>query len=136
MAQCAGTAIHVELVVRDAQLTHRRHRHHGKGFVDFEQIDLVQRPAGLVQQRVQRADRCGGEPLRLLRVGGVADNAGQRGDAARGGIFLGQQDHGGRAVGNAGGAGGGDAAVLPEGRLELGQGLDAARPCAAGPGSA
>ena len=74
MAQCAGTAIHVELVMRDAQFAHRRHRHHGKGFVDFKQIDLVQRPAGLVQQLVQRADRGGGEPLRFLRMGGMGND--------------------------------------------------------------
>ncbi|MNS50666.1 hypothetical protein D3C72_833200 [compost metagenome] len=118
MAQRAGTAIHVELVVRDAQFAHRCHRHHGKGLVDFEQIDLVQRPAGLLQQGVDGADRGGGEPLRFLRMGGMADDARQRLQAACRGIFFGQQDHGSGAIGNAGGTGGGHAAVLLEGRAQ------------------
>ena len=51
-------------------------------------------------------------------MGGVADDAGQRSDATGGRVFLGQQDHRGGAVGDAGGTGGGDAAVLLEGRTQ------------------
>ena len=46
MAERAGAAVDVDLFVRQAEIAHRRHRHHRKGLVDFEQVDRVFRPAG------------------------------------------------------------------------------------------
>ena len=59
----------------EAEIAHRRHGDDGEGLVDLEQVDVVERPAGLRQQLPDRADRRGGEPGRRLRVGGVADDA-------------------------------------------------------------
>ena len=44
-----------------AELAHRRHRHHREGLVDLEQVDVARAPAGLVEQPADRADRRGGE---------------------------------------------------------------------------
>lgn len=52
MTQCAGAAMHIDFIVRDAELLDRRHCHDGKRFVDFEQIHLVQLPAELADQRL------------------------------------------------------------------------------------
>src|SRR5690606_18502899 len=90
----------------------------GERLVDLEQVHVTDRPAYLVQQVGDRAHRGGGEPLRLVREGGVADDLRQRLDPAAGG-FLGRQQHGGGgAVGDRRGAGRGDRAVLPERRTQ------------------
>ena len=52
---------------------------HGEGLVDLEQVDVGDAPAHLVQQLLDRPDRRGREPLRLLAV-----NHGRRRSCARG----------------------------------------------------
>ena len=44
MPHCAGAAMHVHLFVRQAQVMHCRHGHHRKGFVDLEQIYILEVP--------------------------------------------------------------------------------------------
>ena len=46
MAERAGAAVHVHLVVRQAELLHRRHGDHGEGLVDLVQVDVLRAPAG------------------------------------------------------------------------------------------
>src|SRR6476619_992644 len=72
MAERAGAAIDVEPVPVNAEVALRRHRDHGKRLVDLEQVDVADAPADLVEQRPDRRDRRGGEPLRLLAMGGMA----------------------------------------------------------------
>src|SRR5665213_784378 len=72
MAERAGAAIDVQLLAVDAEIALCCHRHHGEGLVDLEQVDIADAPADLVEQFSDRRDRRGGEPLRLLTVGGVA----------------------------------------------------------------
>ena len=62
----------------------------------------------------------GGEPARLLRVRGVADDARQRLAAQLLGTAFGHEHHGGCAVIDAGAGGGSDGAVFFEGGLEGG----------------
>ena len=45
VAQRAGAAVHVDDLVRQLELAHRRHRHRGEGFVDLPQVDLRRRPS-------------------------------------------------------------------------------------------
>src|SRR5436305_2381149 len=45
MAECAGTAVDVQLVAGNAEIALRRHRHHGKRLVDLEQVDIGGAPA-------------------------------------------------------------------------------------------
>ena len=63
-----GAAVDVELVVRDAEIGHRRHRDARERFVDLEQIDVRDAPSGLFQHVFDRLDRRGGEPLGRLRM--------------------------------------------------------------------
>jgi hypothetical protein len=55
---------------------HGGHGHHGEGFVDLVEVDLIGRPAGLGQQFLHGADRGGREQRRCMGVGLVADDAG------------------------------------------------------------
>jgi hypothetical protein len=81
MTERAGAAIDVQPLPGDAEILLRRHCHHGKGFVDLEQIDIADVPANLVQQLANGRDWRRGEPLRLLAVGGMALDLGQYGEA-------------------------------------------------------
>ena len=36
MAERAGTAVDIDLLVREAQIAHGRHGDYGEGFIDFE----------------------------------------------------------------------------------------------------
>ncbi len=114
----------VELVVGDAQVQHRHHRHHGEGFVDLEQIHVVHAPAHFLEQLLGGADRGHGELAGMAAVGGVAENPRQRLQAALlRHAFAGQHQRRG-AVGDRAGVGGGDRAVLLERRLEAGDLVD------------
>src|SRR6185312_12963072 len=114
MAERARAAVDVELVVRHAEFAHRRHRHHRERFVDFEQVDVGNLPADLLQQLVDRGDRRSGEPLRLLRLRAMADNARERLETALVRFVL-AHHHGCRgAVGDARRTRGSDRAVLAE----------------------
>ena len=42
--------MHVDLVMRQIEIAHRRHRHDGEGLIDLEKIDVRQRPAGALEQ--------------------------------------------------------------------------------------
>ena len=114
--------------MRHFQLVHQRHGHHGEGFVDFPQVHIAHLPAGFFQRLFAGLHGGGGEPARLLRVRGVADDARQRLAAQLLGAAFGHEHHGGCAVIDAGAGGGGDGAVFFEGGLEGGDffGLDAA----------
>ena len=71
VTKSTGAAIHVDLVVINAEIAHRRHRDDGKRLVDFIQVDIVGAPAKLVVQDPYCRDRRRGEPCRLLSKTGV-----------------------------------------------------------------
>src|SRR3546814_3895416 len=50
VAERTGTAVHVDLVVRQFVFLHRRYRLDRERFVDLLEIDVGDRPAGLVAQ--------------------------------------------------------------------------------------
>ena len=145
MAERAGAAIDVELVSGDAEVALRRHRDDRKRLVDLEQVDVADAPADLVEQFSDRRDRRGGEPLRLLAVGGVALDLGERLQAVAVGERAARQDQRRGAVGIGGGGCRRDGAVGAERRLQTGNfgGVDLermlvigdhARPCFLGHG--
>jgi hypothetical protein len=43
MAERAGAAVHVDLVVRQVELAHRRHGDHRERLVDLVQVDVLRR---------------------------------------------------------------------------------------------
>ena len=65
----------VQTLLVDAEGARRRHRHDRERLVDLEDVDVARRPAGLVEQRAQGADRRGGEVGRRLGVRGMPDDA-------------------------------------------------------------
>jgi hypothetical protein len=112
--------MHVYLVMRQSQIVHRRHGDHGKGFVDFKQVDIGHRPAGLGQQLAHGTHRRGGEQARLLRMGGVGHQAGQRLEPTAGGFAGRHQHQRGGTIGNGAGIGRRHRAVLAESRFQAG----------------
>ena len=68
MTKGDGAAVDVEFVVGDARVLHRCECDDGKRFVDFEEIDVVDLHLRALEHQLDRFDRCGGEPLGLLRV--------------------------------------------------------------------
>ena len=75
MAKRSRAAVHIDLVVRDAKIVHCEHGDAGKGLVDFEQIDIADRPSGLGQTFVDRADGGGGKRRRFLCMCSVGNDA-------------------------------------------------------------
>src|SRR5471032_3548208 len=114
VAQRAGAAVDVDLVVRDVEVAHGGHRHGGERFVDLEQVDALGVPADFLVQFFNRADRGGGEQVRFLREGGVAVDLGDHGQAQfLGGRFAHHHQRGGAVVDRRR-RGGGDGAVFLE----------------------
>ena len=74
----SAQAVDVDLLVGEAEIAHRRHRHHGESLVDLEEVDRVMGPAGLGKERLERADRGGREVLWRGGVRCVRDDAGER----------------------------------------------------------
>ena len=96
----------------------------GEGLVGLDQIEVADRPAGLLQRLARGRDRSGAHDRRVDAGGGPGNDARQRRDAALGGFRLGHQHHGGGAVIDAGGVAGGHRAFLVEGRPQLGHGVE------------
>src|SRR5512133_4105000 len=118
VADGAGTAIDVDLLLRQLQSLDCQERYQGKGLVDLEQIDIVQGQAGLGTDLFYGADR------RIREIVGVAALGGTRHDACprlqvvpRQRLLVGQQQHR-RAVTDTGRIGSGDGAVFLKDRLE------------------
>src|SRR6476619_7515095 len=59
MAERDRAAVDVELLVRYAEVVHRRHRDARERFVDFEQVHVLDAPPGLLQHLAQREHRRG-----------------------------------------------------------------------------
>ncbi|MCY1213583.1 hypothetical protein D9M72_253720 [compost metagenome] len=93
----------------------------GEGFVGFDQVEVIETPAGLVQTTTGSADRADAHDRRIDTGVGVAGDARQYRQAQGLGLLGAHQYHGGGAVVDGGGVASGDAAVLLEGGLELGQ---------------
>ncbi|EAZ58424.1 hypothetical protein PA2G_01665 [Pseudomonas aeruginosa 2192] len=125
MAQRTGAAVDVEALVGQVEVAHCRHADHGEGFVDLEQVDLAQRPAGTLHQALHRTDRRGGEQVRRVGERSMPTNRRQRREPASLGLGKAHQDQRGGAVGNRTGVGRGHRAAFAERRL---QGRDLVQP--------
>jgi len=120
VAQGAGAAVHIDLGRVQLQVMDGGHGDHGEGFVDFPQIHVGGGPAHLLQDLFHGAHGGGGEPGRFMGIGAVTQDFGDGGKAQFLGLGFPHYHHGGSAVGNGGGVGGGDRAVLLEGGLQTG----------------
>src|SRR5690349_12976966 len=98
MAERAGAAIHIHFVLREVEIADRGERDDRERLVDLVKIDLVMPPADLLQQLLDGADGCRGEPRWFLRVRRVPNNARERTQSVAIGLALAHQDQRGRAV--------------------------------------
>ena len=118
MAEGAGSAVDVQLLVRDVQFPGGQHGNHGEGLVDLEQVHLTGGPASPIQGPAHGRPGCGCELRRFLGMGGVTDDP-RDGVKAQPFRHRGPgQDEGRRAIRDRAGVGRRDRAVLREGRLQ------------------
>src|SRR6185437_292903 len=118
MTECACAAVDVDARMIDVDLAHGSPGDGGECLVDLIKVGVVRLPAEPVQYLADGAYRGRGEPLRLLGMARLRQDAGDRLQAACG-RGLGASEHEcRRAVGDRGGAGGRHGAVLAEGGLE------------------
>ncbi|KGC57475.1 acetyl-CoA acetyltransferase domain protein [Burkholderia mallei] len=118
MAERARAAVHVDLLVRQAVLLHRRHRDDRERFVDLVQVDLGRAPAVLLEQAPDRADRRRRELRRRLRERRMADDARERREPEPVRRRRAHHHERGRAVGDRRRIRGGHGARLAERGLE------------------
>jgi len=95
-----------------------------EGLVGLDEIEVADRPAGLLQRPARGRDRPRAHDRRIDAGGRPRGDAGNRRDAAPGGFRLGHQQRAGCAVVDAGSVAGGDGALLVEGGLQLLHGVD------------
>ena len=87
MAKGAGAPVHVHLFGIESQFTRCKHRDHGEGFVDLEQVDVLLYPARLAEKFLDCPDRRERERLRCLGVGRMGHDARADGErVARGDV--------------------------------------------------
>ena len=78
MTQCASTTMDIDSIVSEFVLNHRGHGYGREGLVDFPKIDFTTFPSRFIQHFLNCACRSCGEPLRLVSMGGVSNDAGDR----------------------------------------------------------
>src|SRR5690606_485859 len=117
----AAVGVDPGVVVLDTQFAHDGQALGGEGFVQFDDVDLIDGQALLVQQLAYRRYRADAHDARLDAGGGHAEDSGDRLEA----VFLHRigtgDQHGSGAVVDAGGVAGGNAAVFTEGCGQCGQ---------------
>src|SRR6185437_16077520 len=77
VAERAGAAIDVDLLVRKPKVAHRRHGDDCESLVDLEEVDGTRAPAALLEQFLDRADRRGWKILRRGGMGRMRDDPGE-----------------------------------------------------------
>ena len=119
MAKRAGPAIHIHLVRRDPDLVHEGHGNDGKGLVHLPKIDISDGPAELVHELGRGRHRRGGEPLRRMRVAGMAENPRTRAKAFLLGSGAARHHQRRRTIGNRRGICGRHRAVPGKGGFQM-----------------
>ncbi len=112
MTERDSSSPHVDPGRIERQLADGRHRDGGKRLVDLEEIDIRDLPAGLVEQFLNRADRCRREPLRRLRDSGVGDDPRDGGEPESLRLLLRGNHEGRRPVVDLRGVRGSDGPIL------------------------
>src|SRR5699024_4063038 len=78
-----GSAVDVDLLMRNAQVTHPLEYDGGEGLVEFEQVDVVDGEAGFVEGLARRRSRTGEHDRRFGTGDCGGDDAGTRFHAHR-----------------------------------------------------
>src|SRR2546428_2087675 len=95
------TAMDVDAIEGDAEITAHAEDHGRKCFVDLKQIHILLPPAHLLEQAVRGRGGGDGEPFRRHRRAGLPHDPGQGFPSPALGHLLGGQHHRGRAVADA-----------------------------------
>jgi hypothetical protein len=125
MAERQRATVDVHLVEIYAELLRHRERLSGEGLVELEHVDVIERDAGAFQRLPRRRDGSDAHDLgRAAGHRGCAD-AGQRLQAMRLGVFLGDDEDRGGPIGQRRGGPRGDRAFGVESGLQARQRLQA-----------
>src|SRR5436305_14844121 len=112
MAESDRAAVDVEFVHVDAELFRYREDLSGEGFVDFDQVDVVERHARFFQRDLRRRNGTAAHDVGIAAGDTPRDHAAQRLPVLRV-VRVGDYDHR-SAVDDAAGIAGGDEAVFRE----------------------
>ena len=123
MPERDGAAVNVHLLRIDPELLQHCHRLDRKGFVQFEELDVLQVPADLVQEALHGVHWRHQNQLRWQTACRLTDDPHERGDAETLGSIGGHHDERRRAIVDRRGVAGGDGAVLLERGLQSGERL-------------
>ena len=118
-----GAAVDVELVPRDAEVLGRRDDLGGERLVDLDEVDVVDGHAGAGEGLAAGLDRAEAHDLGVQAGDARGDDPGERREAELGGLGVAHDHHRGGAVVQRAGVAGGDLAVGPEHRLQVGEAL-------------
>src|SRR5262245_53748987 len=98
MTKRAGAAMHIDFLMWQRKLLHRRHGYDRESFIDLEKADIGQRPACLVHEFAQSADWRSRKVAWRLRMGRMGADLRQRFDAAPFRLGAWHENEGRRAI--------------------------------------
>ncbi len=124
MAERDGAAVDVELLVGDAELALAVDRLAREGLVDLEEVDVVDREAGLREQLLHRRERADAHDRRVDARRCEGAEVAERLEPERLGLLAAHHERRRRAVGERRAVAGGDAALGRERGLERGEPLE------------
>jgi hypothetical protein len=101
MAERHRAAVDVDLFAVEIEIADELFSDHGKGFVDFPDVDVVRGQPGLFEHLFRRGDRGVEHQRRVVADIGVGDDAGTRFQAMLVGVFFRREQDGGRAINDA-----------------------------------
>ena len=121
MADGDGAAVDVDAVEGEAEFFGDAEGLDAEGFVEFEEVDVVDGPAGAGEDFLNAGDGSEHDPAGSDAAGGLRADGGERREVEFAGAFGGHEDDGGGCVVDAGRVAGGDGAIFLEGGLEGGE---------------
>ena len=123
MPQRDGAAVRVHMVgcLGQTELTEDGNALAGEGLVEFDDVDVADRQAGLDQQALHGGGGADAHDAWRHAGGGHRNDTGARRQAVAPGTFLGRHDQRGGAIVDAGCVAGGDGAGIAERGLQLRQ---------------
>src|SRR5581483_9241815 len=121
MAERDGSAVHVYLLAVETQFFFDSKVLGGESFVDFNQIDVIEREAGLLERELGGGYRATAHQLWFDAGNSPTDDAAERFQSTLESVLDRHQHDGGPAIHNATGVTGRYSSILAECRLELSQ---------------
>ena len=121
MADSDGAAVDVDAVEGEAEFFGYAEGLHAEGFIELEEVDVVDGPAGAGKDFLNAGDGSEHNPARGYAAGGLGADGRERREVEFAGALGGHEDDGGGRVVDAGSVAGGDRAIFLEGGLKGGE---------------